>query len=106
MRYGLRPLPPHELDFHPAAQRMRHPDERPNRQIARLILHRRNLRRAHLAGSAKLLQLPGRGLLSSPLNRPRLPHERQSPDTHRFLRDRDHCPVSQIFFANLQHVLK
>src|SRR5260370_12239357 len=43
----LHPLPPHQLDFDPAVQRVRNPNQRANRQIARLILHRRNLRRAH-----------------------------------------------------------
>ena len=34
---------------------MRHPDQRPNRKIPWLILHRRNLRRAHLRpGNANL----------------------------------------------------
>ena len=48
----------------------------------------------------------GRREILPALNRPCLPHERQSPDTHRFLRHRDHRPFSQILPANLQHVPK
>src|SRR5712664_2976390 len=44
----LRTFPPHQFDLDPAVQGMRNADQRPNRQIARLILHRRNLRCAHL----------------------------------------------------------
>jgi len=44
----LRPLPAHQFNLHPAPQSVRHANQRHNRQIARLILHRRNLRRAHL----------------------------------------------------------
>src|SRR5579859_7831258 len=43
----LRPFPADQLNLHPAPQRMRHANQRPNRQIPRLILHRRNLGRAH-----------------------------------------------------------
>ena len=35
----LRPAPANQLDLHRAVQRMRHPDQRADRQIARLILH-------------------------------------------------------------------
>ncbi len=33
----LRPFPSHQSDFDPAVQRLRHADQRPNRQIPRLI---------------------------------------------------------------------
>src|SRR5579859_6704481 len=39
----LRPFPADQLNLHPAPQRMRHANQRPHRQIPRLILHRRNL---------------------------------------------------------------
>ena len=44
---SLRPFPAHQLNLDSAPQSMRHPNQRPYRQIPRLILHRRNLRRAH-----------------------------------------------------------
>ena len=37
----LRPFPVDQSDLDPPVQRMRHPDQRTNRPIARLILHRR-----------------------------------------------------------------
>ncbi len=44
---NFRLFPPHQLNLHPAPQRVRHPNQRPNRQVSRLVLHRRNLWRAH-----------------------------------------------------------
>src|SRR5579859_1788262 len=41
----LRPFPAHQLNLHSAVQSVRHANQRPHRQIPRLILHRRNLGR-------------------------------------------------------------
>src|SRR5260370_36406941 len=61
-----------------------------------------NSKSSEISASSPSSALPPTASFESPP----LPHERQSPDTHRFLRHRDHCPLSQIFFANPQHVLK
>src|SRR5579859_6543268 len=41
----LRPFPADQFNLHSAVQSVRHANQRPNRQIPRLILHRRNLGR-------------------------------------------------------------